>query len=152
MMMIISCVIVRCVVARKTLKNCISQLCKNNNNHTKSKVHARVRVHRLLLKSSSFSTYSFIFIYNFILLRIWFEYVLYYVPRRFVYFHLASDENCVFHHLNILMPLASKAEAMKPLTPTSGISNATFLAVQYEHPIADNANIDAVRNFMFPMA
>ena len=50
MIIIISCVIVRCVVARKTLKNCISQLCKNNNNHTKSNVHARVRVHRLLFK------------------------------------------------------------------------------------------------------
>ena len=56
------------------------------------------------------------------------------------------------HHLNMLTPLASKAEAMKPLTAGSGISKAIFLAVKYEHPIADNAKIDAVRNFMFPMA
>ena len=64
MIMIISCVIVRCVVARKTLKNCISQLCKNNNNHTKSNVHARVRVLFIFFVHDVF-VYIILFYYRF---------------------------------------------------------------------------------------
>ena len=111
MIIIISCVIVRCVVARKTLKNCISQLCKNNNNHTKSNVHARVRVHRLLLKSSSFSMAC---IYSYIILFYYrfgsSTYYIMYLVDLFTFISRAMKTVCV-HHLNILMPLASKAEA-----------------------------------------